>query len=678
MTRQPFTVEDLLKMKSIGAFQISPDGSLVAYELKESNLDTDETTSNLWWVSAAKPGEATCLTSSGKDGTPSWSHDSGKLAFISGRGGKPQIYILDRRGGEAQVVKTTCRPGGALLWSPDDRYLAFTASIDITIEGQRYPGEPQHLWQSAAEELAGRAATAGKPSGDEKKKTPPVKVVTAFEYRNDGRGMTYEQKSQLFVLDLQDGSCTQLTHITGDDAPTVAGYTWSANDTLIYALSNLDLQLLRRNTIFYSITIGQEKAKVLFPFSGSVGNLSWQDKKQTLLFGATRGEIPQGTAPTEVWIWRRGMQWAISLTEDLDRSCRAIHWGSEGKSIYYIKEDQAMTRVYQRSYKNDALGEEILCAGSYLGAVENISVAEDGSLVYLGSDEVTPPQLYFRGKRDLMQERQLTKVNEEYLCEDYFCSAEVMHFKGPQDWLIEGFLMRPKGFVEGKPVPTVLSIHGGPTGAYYRSFVPFFQVLAHAGYAVVYINPRGSTGYGTVFTQGVCMDWGGGDYGDIMAGVDEAIARGVADPDKLAVTGWSYGGYMTCWAITQTERFKAAIGGANISNIYTLYGVSDIGAAYDEAIMGGPAFDLEELYMSRSAIRHVRKVTTPVMLLHGEYDVRCPMDQSEQFYTALKRLGKDVVFVRYPEQYHPLLKPSYIKDRWERSLAWFDHYLKGC
>ncbi|MGE5654821.1 MAG: S9 family peptidase [Bacillota bacterium] len=208
------------------------------------------------------------------------------------------------------------------------------------------------------------------------------------------------------------------------------------------------------------------------------------------------------------------------------------------------------------------------------------------------------------------------------------------------------------------------------------SFNLSFQILAHQGYAVVFTNPRGSTSYGTEFTQGVVKDWGGKDYQDIMTGLDRAIELGIVDENRVGIMGWSYGGYMTCWAVTQTNRFKAAVGGANISNIYTLYGCSDIGAAYDEGLLGGPAFDDEELYMGRSAIRHVRNVTTPILLLHGEADIRCPIDQSEQFYACLKRLGKDVVFVRYPEQYHGFVKPSYIHDRWARTVAWFDHYVK--
>ena len=203
-----------------------------------------------------------------------------------------------------------------------------------------------------------------------------------------------------------------------------------------------------------------------------------------------------------------------------------------------------------------------------------------------------------------------------------------------------------------------------------------FQLLAHHGFAVVFTNPRGSTTYGSEFSKACCQDLGGKDYIDIMAGVDQAIEMGVADPNRLGITGWSYGGYMTCWTVTQTDRFKAAIAGACISNWHDLYGCGDT-HVYAENLFGGAPWEQEERFLQRSPIRHVRNVQTPVLLLHGEKDIRCPTSQSDQFFTALKRLGKEAVFVRYPGQYHGLGKPNYVVDRWQRTLSWFKYYLMG-
>ncbi|MCL2498306.1 MAG: S9 family peptidase [Symbiobacteriaceae bacterium] len=674
MSQKTFGVDDVLKLKNFGMFQLSPDATLVAFEVREQDLESDESKTNLWWVATCGSGEAKQITSSGKDNSPNWSHDSSKLAFVSSRSGKGQLYIMDRFGGEAQMLKTDCRPGGgSLQWSPDDRFIAFTASKEIEISTERYPGEPEELWQSAAKELAGRAKQdSSRP--DERRKTAPVRVITNAEYRFDGRGMTYENLAQLFVLDVQEGTCTQMTQQGGGLAPSIAGYTWYQGESLIFASSDTDLEGIR-GSVFYSIAKGEE-AQELFHFPGGVNNLTYSPEHDALIFSGSYGARPQGTAPNEVWLWRPGRSQAISLTADLDRSCREVTWEPVSNTIYYIKDDRGTGQLYQRQLLGDKLSAQSFISTGDLSHVAALSMAQDGTLAYTASNVQTLPQIYVLSGDAAKPNRRLTANNPNYLEEGLFCEAETLSFQSQDGWQVEGFLMRPHGYQEGSQVPAVLCIHGGPTGAYYRNFAAECQLYAHAGYAVIYINPRGSTTYGTKFAEGVNDDWGGGDYADIMAGVDAAIATGVVDPNKIGVTGWSYGGYMTCWVVTQTNRFKAAIGGANVINIYTQYGTCDIGPTYVKSLMGGKhAFDHEESYMSQSSIRYVRNVTTPIMLLHGEADLRCPISHSEQFYTALKRMDKDVVFVRYPEQWHGLAKPTYVKDRWLRSLAWFNHYL---
>jgi len=236
-------------------------------------------------------------------------------------------------------------------------------------------------------------------------------------------------------------------------------------------------------------------------------------------------------------------------------------------------------------------------------------------------------------------------------------------------------VVKPAGYEDGRKYPTVLSIHGGPNGAYTDSFSFAFQMLAHAGFCVVFTNPRGSISYGEEFAQGVVQDWGGGDFEDIMSGLDWVVQQGIADPNRLGVMGWSYGGYMTLWSVTQTDRFACAVAGATISNIYSLWGTSDIAAVYNEHLMRAPAFADEQQYMGRSPMRHAENADTPLLILHGEADVRTPIGESEQFYTAMQRLGREAVFVRYPGQHHQFKKPEFIIDRWARTLAWFGHYL---
>ncbi|MCL2497432.1 MAG: S9 family peptidase [Symbiobacteriaceae bacterium] len=676
MSQKPFTPEDMLKLKTIGQMQIAPDGSLVVYELRESSAETDESKTDLWWVKTNGEGEPQRLTFTGKESSPSWSPDSQKLAFISSRGSKPQIHLLDRQGGEAQVLKTVPRAAGSLLWAPDGSGLAFSSRKEITIEGARHPGEPEHIWRKAAKDLAERGSTAERSGASQPRRTAPVNVITEMDYRADGRGLTYEQIQQLYFYKLQDGTCQELTNITGPNPKRLGNFTWWGADKLVYALSWLNLEPPRTYAEVYAVSPKGDTPQLLFSFAGSVSSLRWAPDLKSLLFTSTRAEIPQGTAPAEIWLWREGMSAPVSLTQDLDRSCRAVTWLGKGEAICYTKEENATSKIYQRELLEDHLGAEKLLATGELHHVSTLSVSDDGLMAYIASNETTVPQIYLKspGAGDDLT---LTQINEDYLEEGYFCPAEVIHFKGPKEWDVEGFIIKPKGYIEGKPVPTILDVHGGPTGVFNRNFTPAHQMMAHAGYAVLYINPRGSTSYGTKFTQGILGDWGGDDFLDIMAGVDVAIAKGIADPERIGITGWSYGGYMTYWAVSQTNRFKAAVGGAGISNVYTMFGCSVLGVSYDEPLMGGPAFDLEELYMSRSAIRHVRKVETPLMMLHGDSDINCPLEQSTQYYTALKRLGKEATLVRYPGQPHGLGVPSYQLDRWQRTMGWFGHYLLG-
>jgi acylaminoacyl-peptidase len=254
-------------------------------------------------------------------------------------------------------------------------------------------------------------------------------------------------------------------------------------------------------------------------------------------------------------------------------------------------------------------------------------------------------------------------------CERFVC-------KGDEGWDIDGWLIYPSGYERGKRYPTVLFIHGGPHGVYGSSFMFQCQIFASSGYAVVYANPRGSQSYGQDFAYACVGDWGGSDFKDIMAAVDHVVDMGIADPNRLFVTGWSYGGFMTSWTVTQTDRFRAAIAGAIISDRYSMYGTTDIPLFMEHHCAGLP-WDIRDKYFERSAIAYVENVKTPIMFIHGEGDLRCPISQSEEFYLSLKRLHKTAVMVRYPGEFHGFTKPSHKFDRFERMLAWFDYYAEN-
>ena len=313
------------------------------------------------------------------------------------------------------------------------------------------------------------------------------------------------------------------------------------------------------------------------------------------------------------------------------------------------------------------------------GGCQSNSLAVDGdarTAVVLSSYPGSPGELYHV---DLAAaaERQLTRCSQEYLAEHPPASMEKFSVER-DDWEIECRLWLPPGFDQGQHYPLVLDIHGGPNGAFYDSFAPVQQVLAGAGYLVLTVNPRGSSTYGQDFMMSVLEDWGGEDYLDLMAAVDEVAARPYVDGARLGVHGYSYGGYMSAWIVGQDHRFKAAVVGAPCIDLYSMYGTSDIGVSFGEDQWGGNPVDAAQKLIERSPIAYAANVDTPVLLLHGEADLRCPVSQSEEYFVLLKRLGKAVEFVRFPGCNHVFLRMGHPKMREEylaRTLAWFQRWV---
>lgn len=662
------TPQDFLAWRNLTDARISPDGRKVVYVVQEYDREADKSKNSLWLIRLDGDRTPRRLTSSPHDGSPRWAPDSRRVAFTSGREqDKGQLYVIDIDGGEAQQLKTDVSPSGAPRWSPDGSKIAFLAMVDRKLAATPYPGAP-------TESPEPTPTDAGKPTDADKQFAEGIKVITEFEYRADRKGFTYHKRPQLCVLDIASGLCSQLTET---DEPLAEAVVWNpSGSTLIYGERRFSLPAAKYSTAVHEISVASKADSLLFTFDGQVDDLVMAPDASALYFTATSNASPLGVALSLIHRAELAGQ-ALSLaptaltclTPTLDRSCGQLAISGSGEELLFTVENAGT--VQPRRLTLAGLDFAPLSTG--LPATTTVlDVASTGAAVAVANNAVTPPQAYLLTDGAATC---LTTVNADLLAKFPACPAEKFSYAGADGWTIEGWLVRPLDYQAGRRYATVLSIHGGPTGAYGDSWQLMFQLLAHQGFAVVLTNPRGSVGYGESFTRGCIADWGGKDYQDIMAGVDHVIAMGVADPNRLGVMGWSYGGYMTCWTVTQTDRFKAAVGGANISNIYTLYGCSDIGAAYDEALLGDAAFDNEELYMQRSAMRHVRNVKTPILLLHGEADVRCPIDQSEQFFTALKRLGKEAVFVRYPGQYHGFTRPSFISDRWNRTVAWFKHHL---
>lgn len=687
MAKRPIRPDDLYRFAYLGDAQISPDGSLVAYVHERLDQEQDKALSEIWVVPSGG-GAPRKLTSGPRDRMPRWSPDGAQIAFVSDRSDKPQFYLIAVNGGEASRIETKEDVASPAVWSPDGSQIAFLSPVtDELAEGDReYPGAPPTKVQAKEGE---------QKKGDSR---PAIKVATTLHHKQDGIGFYGRKGSHICLVAAKPtaGKPAEVRQLTQGrfqcDVPS-----WSPDSTRLVTAVTPDLDTPRalwvRKILLVDVATGKSKPVLQdegFPafapsfspdgrylaFTGEAAPFGWlHDNFDVFVLDISSGDFP--------YAWSA----ARNLSASLDRSVGSapaevrhagmwimfgpVLWSADSQECLAIFADRGDSHVFSFPVSGDAPRK--VTPGEFR-TVAAFSISQTGAIAFGAGDPHTPDEIYVL---DPSGERKLTAANGPLLEEVAVSKVEPFTFKGPDDWDVAGWIVYPHGYEPGKRYPTILEIHGGPAGLFGNGFMLSFQVLAAAGYAVVATNPRGSQGYGKKFAWGCVNDWGGKDYQDTQAGVDEVIRRGIADPDRLGVTGWSYGGYMTSWTITQTQRFKAAIPGACVSNLQDMWGTSDIGTSFIEFSFAGTPWDNWDRLADRSPIRWMHQCTTPTLLLHGENDLRCPVAQSEQIYTTLKRLGRTAVMVRYPGESHGLQRPSHRLDRLERTLHWFDHYVRN-
>lgn len=711
--------KDLTKFRSAGEPRLSPDGSRIAYTVSVPDKRSDRGLTSIWMVSA-KGGMPKRLTTSGKDRSPRWSPDGKRIAFLSDRSGRPQIWLMDVDGGEAWRLSTE-QAVRSIVWSPDGKSIAFT-SMDFTKSGEwlPYPGAPDGDHDRAVEQ-AKRVLTQSKTAGvagagertapggdaDGPSRVSDVKVITRFKYRMDGAGYLGDLRSHIFVVSIPGsgpesgeakGNVRRLT--AGDYDHDSPAYSPDGKYIAFTALRRDDADYLRKQDLWL-VEVATGKLVHLYEGAGPCHSPAFSPDGARLAFGGhdrSRG----ATTLSGLWVIEvagfikdvkdrgtlsvpgpLGQRDAKCLTKGLDRplgpgSSSDVHYGggfpfqwADATELLYLIGDRGRGALYRSSVAPDGIwAEPAVVWGDELRNLVMFDHVGGECVFQMGSPGETEELYHFSSSGGALV--RLTDSNS-WLARVSTGRVERITYKGADGWDIDGWLTYPVDYEPGRKYPTVLFIHGGPAGAYGPNFMYQSQIFAGKGFLVLGTNPRGSTTYGQEFTSACVEDWGGKDYLDIMAGVDEVIARGLSDPANLFVTGWSYGGFMTSWVVTQTDRFKAAIGGAVITNRHSMYGTSDITFTGEEYFGGNPWDDRDKL-LERSAIAYVKNVTTPVMILHGELDVRCPTSQGEEFYLALRRLGKTAVFVRYPGEYHGFSRLSHRLDRFERMVAWFSYY----
>ncbi len=669
------TIDDYFQIRAVHDPQLSPDAKWVAYTVKTALLKDDKNEERIWMVPAVG-GVPLALTAESESSTHArWSPDGKFIAFLSARGeGKTQVWLLNRRGGEAERLTDTAQNVEHFAWSPDSRRL-------VLVLRDASPEEIEAAKENK-DKAAAHSESAGEGEAKGKKKTQKPWVIDRLQFKLDEVGYLDRRRTHLYMFDLAAKSLKQVTSGDYDDSEPA----WSPDGKLLAFTSN-------RSTPDPDATYDTNIWVVAADNVARSAGASPDDK------GAHLTEVTTNPGADSSAAWSPDGKWityvtqldprlfdyatkhlAVSpatggeakvLTLALDRMVSNAHFSPDGKFIYFIADDDGTQNIC----RVPATGGEITRPISGRLMVNDYSFAKTGDLVAQIATIDAPDELFALVPAPDAKPIRITHTNDALLSQLKLCHGEYVHFKSKDGTAVSGYLYKPLDYVPGKRYPTILRPHGGPVWAYYAEFDHLSQLLAANGYAVLFPNPRGSTGYGQNYAKAIFADWGNKDFQDDMAMVDYAIAEGIADPDKLGVGGWSYGGISTDFIITQTTRFKAAISGAGSALFASFYGHDEYQKDY-EAELGRP-WENKALWERVSPFFRVANVTTPTLFMGGDVDWNVPIVGGEQMYQALKRLGRPTELVVYPGEYHEFKTPSHIKDRLERYLAWYAHYVKG-
>ncbi len=707
--RRAMAPADILRVAGISDAQIAPNGQLVVYTV--SITDGDATRTTLWiarpgldfiptqptarptptprrptderqeidWAEIRRP-PTQLLKPDWNASTPRWSPDGNMIAFLSNRDGRSGIWAVNVSRPDtprfiAEVKSTNFfipYAGESFAWSPDSKRIAYVSATeevrDVTVKD---PDDPR--------------------------------VIDRIQYKSR-TALSDNRRTHLWIVDVDRPEPRQLT--SGPFYDHAVTFSPSGNEIAFLSNHEPDPDANNNSDIF-SVDLGGQVRQIT-QTRGCEYQTSWSPDGKWIAYTATKRDvttIDSVAEDTHVWVIPAAGGGGVELTGEQDRRARNPKWSADSRYVFFLAGDRGTTTVYRVGIRGgridrlsflyeegrligllDSPGSPPTISrrfqiGSFSLSRATVSISDPGGgrsfatlISFTLSDARHPAELWVGSGNG--EVRRLSAHNDALVRSTRFSQPEEIKFKSFDGTEIQGWLLKPVGFRDDQRYPLILSIHGGPHGMSGWGFSPAFQTYAARGYAVLYLNPRGSSGYGQRFSDGTLNEWGGGDYRDLMAGVDEALRQhSWINADRMGVTGGSYGGFMTNWVITQTPRFRAAVAVASVSNLISFYATS----LYQDLIhaeFGGYPWDNYDLLWQWSPIRYVRQVQTPTLFIHGELDNDVHITQAEEMYMALKRRGVETVFVRYPREGHGLRESKHRVDALERTLAWFDRFLK--
>ncbi|WP_144512202.1 S9 family peptidase [Bacillus sp. FJAT-22090] len=658
MTKRKLEATDLFKLHSVTNPVISPNGKEAVFIRTEMNETDNKYYAYLYHVNLETETMTQWTHKKERISSPKWSTDGSYIAFLSDREEKNQLYILSANGGEAKKLTNVEKGISSFIWSPCGKKVWFVAALK---KGKSWTDEVEK----------------------EEDKFPEAYVVDKMKYHADGVGLlpkdTYRQ---IGWIDVESKEITQFTEgpfqynlqaISHDGKKLVMGVDREENQDFSF-----------RNPLFL-VDIESKKETALVDVEGYFGGAAFSKDDQYIAFSGSNRQFENATH-TEVYVYEVHTGNLLVLTEGMDApvgdysggdvqqgaSAPDVVWTADN-NLYFQLSTMGDVRLYFAT-----LAGEIYPATQENEHVYGYDIHASGTFALATISNAIFPGELFKQNLATGERIQLTHFNGELLKDVELSKPEAIVYKGAKEWDVHGWLMKPVGYEEGKKYPLIVEIHGGPHTMYANTFFHELQLLAAKGYGVLYVNPRGSHSYSQQFVDAVRGDYGGGDYEDIMAGLDYVLSENDwIDKTRLGVTGGSYGGFMTNWIVGHTNRFKAAVTQRSISNWISFYGVSDIGYYFTPWQIGTDMTDIDKLW-DASPLKYASKVETPLLILHSENDYRCPIEQGQQLYITLKAMGKETSFVRFPQADHNLSRvglPNLRQTRLEQITNWFEKYL---